>query len=69
MSTEDEILAEPALVLRHYCKEQMVSRAKEYMEITFGKPRDLDPELRDKFYERLGLLIIYVDYLWSPFRD
>jgi len=56
-------------VLQQFSKEQLVSRAKEYMTRTFGRPMDLEPEQRDKFYERLGLLLLYVDWVWEPFRD
>lgn len=68
MSTDD-VSTDLGPVTKSYCKDQLVERAKEYMRVSFGNPSSMEPAQRDKYYERLGLLLMYVDHVWEPFSE
>lgn len=41
-------------------KDEMLERAKAFMVRTYGAPLEMDAASRDRFYERLGLLVTFV---------
>jgi len=42
--------------------EQAIAAAKEWMRKTYGRPCDLTEEARERYHEKLGMLI---DFLWT----
>lgn len=54
---------EPETALFHsYTHAQALQKAKEWMKENYGRPMDMAQEERDRYHEKLGLLI---DFLWT----
>ena len=68
--TEDgvnpELLAAPP-VLQRFSKEQLESRAKEFMRVHFGNVRSMTPADQKAYHEIAGILMFYIDHVWEPF--
>lgn len=47
-------------------KDDMLARAKAYMLSTYGQPLDMDAAARDRWYERLGLLVSFIAEIPEP---
>jgi hypothetical protein len=46
---------------RAYSHDEAINVAKQWMRDNYGIARELDEESRDRYHEKLGLL---VDFLW-----
>ena len=46
-----------------HTNEEAVAIAKKWMIDTYGVPRDMGPETRDRFHEKLGLLVDFLGTL------
>lgn len=49
-------------LFHHYTHAQALQKAKEWMKENYGRPMDMSQEERDRYHEKLGLLI---DFLWT----
>lgn len=52
-----------------YSHEEAISKAKQWMKDNYGIPRELSEESRDRYHEKLGLLIDFVWALCPPTKD
>jgi hypothetical protein len=57
------------LVQKAFSKEKLVEYAKSYMRMDFGLPPHDDMDKRNAWLERLGLLIVFIDYAWDVWID
>ncbi len=46
--------------------EEAMDKAKLWMRETYGAAKDLSPEQRDRYHERLGLLVDFLHTLLPP---
>lgn len=61
--TSNELSSE---VQRSWPKSKLLDRALEYMMEHDGIPREMkDPELKDRWREKLGLLVDFTTWLWD----
>jgi hypothetical protein len=51
-----------APLARSYTHEEALNVAKQWMRDNYGIARELSEEARDRYHEKLGLL---VDFLWT----
>lgn len=49
-------------LMRAYSHDEAINIAKQWMRENYGVPRELSEESRDRYHEKLGLL---VDFLWT----
>jgi hypothetical protein len=54
-------MSEP--LTKSWTEDQLREAAMEFMRCDFDKPKD--EESRNRYYERLGLLISYTAWLWD----
>jgi hypothetical protein len=54
-------------VRKPWSEDELREAAMEFMRVDFGLPEKDDQEARGRYYERLGLLICFVAYMWDTY--
>jgi hypothetical protein len=52
-------------VCKLWSEDSLREAAMEFMRVDFGLPDKNDREARDRWYERLGLLVTFAVWLWD----
>lgn len=63
MSKGEQLPEDP--VLQQFSKDQMLSRAKEFMRLRFGPVDQLPPADKRSYHELAGVLMFYINHLWG----
>ena len=52
--------------LKSYSHEEAIESAKQWMRDNYGVARELDSAARDRYHEKLGLLVDFLHTLHPP---
>ena len=52
-------------VQKWWSEEQLKDAAMEYMRVDFGLPEKDDKAARAEWFERLGILVMFAQWLWD----